>query len=167
MGGISRRAFLVFLKILPDTAAHSKLRRMLLSIRGNSVTSRKTRQIQSFVKRWFLKCIVLFDLKYSDFIYLYKFAKDYVKSSIRIIFISMISCFITVHARWRGKHHQSRKTRPTVLLRTASFRVSGTIAVSGFSCFWKYRGKRLFVSQWQIVAMKGKELISAIDFRLY
>ena len=45
------------------------------------VPSRKTRQIQSFVERWFLKCIVLFNLKYSDFIYLYKFAKIYGKTA--------------------------------------------------------------------------------------
>ena len=38
----------------------------VISIRGNCVTSRKTRQIQSFGERRIIKYIALFNLKYSD-----------------------------------------------------------------------------------------------------
>ena len=100
-------------------------------------------QIQSFVEHWFLKFIVLFNLKSSDFIYLYKFVKIYVKNSIRwsIIFISMM-----LYNRMAQQASAIVANALTVLLRTAAFSVSGTIAVSGFTVSW---------SQLQIVAMEG------------
>ena len=39
-----------------------------------------------------------------------------------------------------------------VLSRSATFRVSGAIAVSSFMCLWSYRGRR------QILAIERKEL---------
>ena len=50
------------------------------------------RQIHSFIERWSLKFIISFNLKYSDFTYLYKFANIYVKDNIRwsISFILMM-----------------------------------------------------------------------------
>ena len=36
-------------------------------------------------------------------------------------------CFIMVHMRWRSKHHHKCQNASTVLLRSAPFRVSGTI----------------------------------------
>ena len=50
-------------------------------------------------------------------------------------------------------HHQSWQNVLMVLLRTADFSVSGTIAVSGFTRLRFYQGQR------EIVAIEGKELI--------
>ena len=105
----------------------------------------KTRPIQSFVECWILKFIVLFNLKYSDFIYLCENNIHWI-----IIFISMM--FIFIHGWWRSKHQYTWQNASTVLFGSAAFRVSGSLAVCSSSRFWKYSGVQFFayveVSGW-------------------
>ena len=80
------------------------------------------RQIQSFVERWILKFIVLFNLKYSDFIYLYEFAKIYVKNNIRS----------SIHGKTHLRSYRGQRLFTfTVLSGSAAFRVYGAIGKSG------------------------------------
>ena len=70
-------------------------------------------------------------------------------------------CFISVHTRWRSKYHHTWQNASTVLSRIEAFSVSGTIAVSGFTRLWSFRGLR------QIVEMERKEfkLLYAFNFQ--
>ena len=48
-------------------------------------------------------------------------------------------CFITVHMQWRSKHHHTWENG--LIMDSNFFRVSGTIAVSGFMSLQSYRGQ--------------------------
>ena len=69
---------------------------------------------------------------------------------------------ITNHdkTRFRSYCRQQLLALP-VLLRSAAFSVSGTIAVSSFKRLWSYRGQR------QIVAMEEKELRFKSSIQIY
>ena len=71
----------------------------------------------------------------------------YVNSLKHHLHLNDARCFITGRVRGHSKHHNTWQNTSTVLSLSAAFRISGTIAVSGFSCFWKYCVVRLYASK--------------------